>query len=167
MGRMRTIGSNRQVDERRNRGLALLQDGLTPKQVASRVGTSVRTVQRWAKDARDGVKRQRQRPGPKSQLGKRQLERLARQLKRGARAHGYAEDHWTLDRIAHLIWTLFGIRFHPSGVWYVMQRMGWSSQKPTRQAIQRDDKAIEAWIETDWPRIKKVAKVGRDPGDRR
>ena len=167
MGAMRTMGTNQQADERRKRGLALLQDGLTPKQVASRVGTTVRTVQRWAKEARDGTKRERQRPGPRPRLNDRQLQRLARQLKRGARAHGYAEDHWTLDRIAHLIWTLFHIRFHPSGVWYVMQRMGWSNQKPTRQALQRDDEAIEAWIETEWPRIKKASAVGRDPGLRR
>lgn len=167
MGRMRTMGSNQQADERRKRGLALLQNGLRPKQVASQVGTTVRTVQRWAKAERDGVTRNRRQPGPKPRLQARQVQRLARQLKRGARAHGYAEDHWTLDRIAHLIWTLFGIRFHPSGVWYVLQRMGWSSQKPTRQAAQRDDAAIEAWIETEWPRIKKVAKVERNTGVRR
>lgn len=167
MVRMRTMGSNHQADERRKRGLALRQDGLTPKQVASRVGTTARTVQRWAKDKRDGVTLKRRQPGPKPRLKERQVQRLARQLKRGARAHGYAEDHWTLDRIAHLIWTLFGIRFHPSGVWYVLQRMGWSSQKPTRQAIQRDDAAIEDWIETEWPRIKKVAPAGRDAGLRR
>ena len=124
-------------------------------------------MQRWARDARDGVTRERRRPGPKPRLKERQLQRLARQLKRGARAHGYAEDYWTLDRIAHANWILFGIRFHPSGVWYVMQRMGWSNQKPTRQALERDDKAIEDWIETDWPRIKKVAAVGRDAGVRR
>src|SRR5215831_7477158 len=156
MGGMRTIGSNRQVDERRERGLALLRDGLTPKQVASRVGTTVRTVQRWAKAEREGSKRERRRPGPKPRLTGRQLERLVRHLKGGARVHGYADEHWTLDRIAHLIWTLFGIRFHPSGVWYVLQRMGWSSQKPIRQALARDEAAIDAWIETDLPEIKKV-----------
>lgn len=164
---MRTIGSNQQADKRRKRGLALLKDGLTPKQVASRVGTTVRTVQRWAKDERDDIKRERRQPGPKPRLNNRQVQRLARQLQRGACVHGYAEDHWTLDRIAHLIWTLFRLHFHPSGVWYVMQRMGWSSQKPTRQAIQRDDEAIEEWIETDWPRIKKVAQAGRDARLRR
>jgi transposase len=95
---MRTLGSNRQVDERRQRGLALLFDGLTAKQVASRVGTSVRTVQRWAKAAQTGKPRERQRPGPKPRLKGRQVQRLARQLQRGARAHGYAEDHWTLER---------------------------------------------------------------------
>lgn len=167
MGGMRTLGTNQQADERRKRGLALLEEGLTPKQVASRVGTTARTVQRWAKEARDGTKRERRRPGPRPRLNDRQLQRLARQLKRGARAHGYAEDHWTLDRIAHLIWTLFRVRFHPSGVWYVMRRMGWSNQKPTRQALQRDDEAIEAWIETEWPRIKKASSAGRNPGIRR
>ena len=116
MGGMRTFGSNRQVDERRQRGLALLQDGLIPKQVASRDGTTERTVQRWAKAQREGIPRERRRPGPKPRLNGRQLQRLARQLKRGTRVHGYADEHWTLDRIAHLIWTLFGIRFHPSGV---------------------------------------------------
>ena len=167
MGGMRTLGSNKQADERRKRGLALLKDGLTTKQVASRIGTSVRTVQRWAKDKRDGVQRERRKPGPKPRLKERQLQRLVRQLQRGARAHGYADDHWTLDRIAHLIWTVFRIRFHPSGVWFVMQRMGWSSQKPTRQALQRDDDAIEEWIETEWPRIEKVSASGRNARLRR
>jgi len=164
---MRTMGSNQKADERRKRGLALLQAGLTAQQVASRVGTTVRTVQRWAKNERDGVTQERRKPGPKPRLKAQQLQRLARQLKRGARAHGYAEDYWTLDRMAHLIWTLFGIRFHPSGVWYVMRRMGWSSQKPMRQAIQRDQAAIDDWIETEWPRIKKVAPVAGDPDIRR
>ena len=85
---MRTMGSNRQVDERRQRGLALLRDGLTAKQVASRVGTSVRTVQRWVKTAQAGKPRERQRPGPKPRLKERQVQRLAPQLKRGARALG-------------------------------------------------------------------------------
>lgn len=89
MGRMRTMGSNQQADERRKRGLALLHDGLTPKQVASRVGTTVRTVQRWAKAKRDGVSRERRQPGPKPRLKERQGQRLARQLKRGARAYGW------------------------------------------------------------------------------
>ena len=78
--------------------------------------------------------------------------------------HGYAEDYWTLDRIAHLIWTTFGVRYHPSGVWRVMQRMGWSNQKPKRQAVQRDDEAIAHWVRYKWPQIKKTARAGRDPG---
>lgn len=164
MGGMRTIGTNRQVDERKQRGLELLKNGLSPAEVASRLGTTVRTVQRWRKDERDGVKRVRKKTGRPSKLTAIQLRRLARQLKRGARVHGYHDEHWTLDRIAHLIWVLFRVRYHPSSLWYVMDRMGWSSQKPRRQAIQRDDDLVAVWIESEFPRIKKVPATRRPSG---
>ncbi len=99
---MRTIDSKQQAGERPKRGLALLKDGLAPKQVASRVGATVRPVKQWAKDRRDGVRREQRQP--ELRLNQRHVQRLARQLQRGACAHGYAKDHWTLDRIAPLIW---------------------------------------------------------------
>jgi putative transposase len=77
-------------------------------------------------------------------------------LKRGAYAWGYAEDYWTLDRMAHLIWHLFRERYRSSGVWYVLQRLGWSSQEPQRRGLARDEKAIAHWKRYVWPHIKKV-----------
>jgi transposase len=85
------------------------------------------------------------------------LKRLERILLKGAGAQGYAEDYWTLARIAQVIWKLFGVRYHPSGVWHVLRRMGWSCQKPQRVAFQQDDKVIAHWTRYSWPRIKKVA----------
>ena len=66
-------------------------------------------MQRWPKDERDCVKRVRKKTGRPSKLTATQLRRLARQLKRGARVHGYHDEDWTLDRIAHLIWVLFRV----------------------------------------------------------
>lgn len=85
------------------------------------------------------------------------MRQLERELKRGAYAQGYAEDYWTLDRIGRLIWDMFEERYHPSGVWHVLQRLGWSCQKPQRRALQRDDAAVAHWKRYVWPRIKKVA----------
>jgi len=85
------------------------------------------------------------------------LKRLERILLEGAGAQGYAEDCWTLARIAQVIWKLCGVRYHPSGVWHVLRRMGWSCQKPQRVAFQQDDKVIAHWKRYIWPRIKKVA----------
>jgi transposase len=93
-------------------------------------------------------------------LNARQLRRLEHQLGRGAFAHGYAEEYWTLDRIAQLIWRLFQVRYHPSGVWHLLTRMGWSSQRPQRQAVQRDDAKIAHWTRYGWPQIKKVSCPG-------
>lgn len=77
-------------------------------------------------------------------------------LKRGAYASGYAEEYWTLDRIGHVIWELFGIRYRTSSVWYLMQRMGWSSQMPQRRSLTRDEQKIAHWKHYLWPQIKKV-----------
>jgi transposase len=85
------------------------------------------------------------------------LGQLEKALDRGAYAHGYAQDYWTLDRIAHVIWQLFSVRYESSSVWRLLQRLGWSSQKPQRQPLQRDDQAIQHWQRYVWPRIKKVA----------
>ena len=73
----------------------------------------------------------------------------------GANAHGYAEAYWTLDRIVGLIWDKFKVRYHPSAVWHIMKNMGWSNQRPRRQAIQRDDEAIQHWKRYIWSNIKR------------
>jgi transposase len=86
-----------------------------------------------------------------------QLKELEKELLRGAYAHGYSEDYWTLERVGHVIWTLFKVRYETSGVWRLLTRMGWSSQKVQRLAIQRDEEAVANWKSRVWPRIKKVA----------
>jgi len=163
---MRIQGTNAQVDERIARGLALLEQGLSCARIGGQIGVSTRSVERWRKDARDGVKRLRKKAGLRPRLTEKQLARLEVVLRRGAYSQGYAEDYWTLDRIARLIWDLFLVRYHPSGVWHLMRRMGWSNQKPKRQAVQRDDAAIAHWKRYEWPRIKKAPRPGSDAGFR-
>jgi transposase len=88
---------------------------------------------------------------------------LEKALDKGAYTFGYAGDYWTLDRIAQVIWQLFGVRYETSAVWHVMQRMGWSNQRPQRQPLHRNEEAIEQWKKEELPRIKKVSPVGRYP----
>ena len=83
--------------------------------------------------------------------------RLGKALSRGAYAHGYAEDYWTLDRIARLVWHMFAVRYHPSAVWHLLRRLGWSCQKPQRVSQDRDDKEVARSTRYQWARIKKVA----------
>lgn len=157
---MRPFGTSQQLARRRRRALGLLQDGQLPPQVAQQVGATVQSVRRWWRDAkRPKPKRQLQRraPGRPCRLSTAQQRCLLQALTRGAYAHGYAEDYWTLDRIAHLIWELFRVRYRASSVWYLLQRLGWSCQKPQRRSLARDDEAIAHWKRYVWPQIKKVA----------
>ena len=154
---MRPSGSSQQLSRRRQRALDLLRQGHGPTVIAKRLGTTPQSVCRWRREAQHPRRRRRRAPGCPSRLSSAQLRRLESALKRGAYAHGYAEEDWTLDRIAHVIWELFGVRYRASGVWYLMQRLGWSGQKPQRRSLARDEQAMAHWKRDIWPQIKKVA----------
>ena len=74
---------------------------------------------------------------------------------RGARSAGYGTELWTLSRVAEVIVKRFRVSYTLAGVWYILQRMGFSAQKPERQARERDDQAVLTWRQKEWPRIKK------------
>lgn len=67
---------------------------------------------------------------------------------------------WGKARVAEVIEKHFGVSYTLAGVWYILQRMGFSAQKPERQARERDDQAVLTWREKEWPRIKK-GRVGQ------
>ncbi|TLZ36826.1 MAG: winged helix-turn-helix domain-containing protein [Gammaproteobacteria bacterium] len=57
---------------------------------------------------------------------------MAKLLKAGAVAAGYATETWKLPRIAVLIQREFGVRLATSSVWRTLQQMGWSVQRTSR-----------------------------------
>jgi transposase len=98
--------------------------------------------------------------GPTPRLSDDQLVHIEQALLQGTTAHGFAGELWTLDRIAEVIRRLTGVRHHPAHVWALLRyRMGWTVQRPSRRAAERDQAAIDHWVKIDWPRIKKT------PGD--
>ena len=59
---------------------------------------------------------------------------------------------------AQLVERLFGVHYHPGHVWRVMRRLGWSLQRPTTRARERDEEAIASWRKSEWPKLKKGAE---------
>jgi transposase len=160
---MRPKGTVEHLAARRERANLLLSQGQKPADIAAVVGVTARTIRRWQKQPQS-ARRKRRPPGRPARLAADHLKRLERELKRGAFEHGYAGDYWTLDRVAQLIWQLFAIRYHPSGVWHVLHRMGWSCQRSQRRSIARDDDAVAHWRRYIWPQIKKVPELAGQAG---
>lgn len=161
---MRPYGTNKQLQERRQHALKLLEQGKLVKDVAVKMSVSDHSVRRWRQEQKRPTRKSERPPGKPSYLSKSQIKQLERELLKGAYAHGYSEDYWTLDRIGHVMWTLFKVRYVSSGVWRLLDRVGWSCQKIQRLAIQRNDETIASWNQRAWPRIKKVARVESDLG---
>lgn len=162
---MRPFGTSEQLARRRQRARALLRHGQSPKQVAHRVGATERSVRRWQAESKHPTRSSSRTRGPgrPCRLNPAQCRQLLDALEQGAFEHGYADDYWTLDRIVHVIWDLFQVRYRPASVWYLLQRLDWSCQKPQRRALHRDDAAIAHWKHYVWPQIKKSGSNSAQP----
>ena len=157
---MRPTGTSNELEQRRMRAIALLDEGYRPSQVARMVGVTPGAISQWKKRyERDGPQalEARPHPGPTPRLTAKQCDQLARLLLKGPSWHGYPTELWTLRRVAEVIRKRFDVEYDLSAVWRVLQRMEWSCQKPERRARERNDEAIERWRRRDWPRIKKRA----------
>lgn len=126
--------------------------------VARALHASPQAVRVWRRDWREGGAEALRSRGPRGRprkLSAEQLQALEAELLKGPRAQGYETELWTLERIAKLIRKLFGVSYHPGHVFKVLRGMGWSCQRPTRRAKERDEAAIRAWLTHKWPRIKR------------
>lgn len=151
--------------ERRLHAAELFAQDVHQAEVARTLGVSRQTVsrwhQRWQADGTAGLQ-SRGAPGRTPQVSDAHLEQAEQALLKGAKAHGFDSDLWTLDRIAEVIWRVTGVRHHPAHVWRLLRhRLDWSLQRPARRAQERDEQAIRQWVASDWPRIKKTPGAAR------
>ena len=155
---MRPSGTAEQLEKRRQQAVQLVKSGKSLSAVARQVGASVSSVFRWWEAyQRHGRAALRAKPTPGRPAGLSAVDkrRLVRLLVKGPLRLGYTTDLWTLGRVAELIASEFGVRYHPAHVWKLLTALGWSCQKPERRAVERDEAAIERWKRDEWPRIKK------------
>ena len=146
------------LEKRRFEFVRLYERGETQATIARRLKTAPQTVSRWAKEYQAGGKqalKKAGRAGRKPRLSEAQLERLEKLLVAGPERLGYETPLWTCPRVADLIEREFGVRYHEGHVWKILVRLGWSPQRPTGRARERDDKQIAHWKKYVWPRIKK------------
>lgn len=154
-----------QMEERRLEGGRLLQAGkLSQAEISRQLGVSRATVSDWAKTVEaKGMRglRKRKAVGSQSKLSEPQKQKLKRMLDRGALAYGFPTDRWTLERVHKLIRQEFEVNYHPNYLNRLLRNLGFSPQKPLPQAIEQEKELVEAWLQRDWPRIKKVAAARR------
>jgi putative transposase len=88
-------------------------------------------------------------------LTSRQWQELLKVLKRGAMRSGFETERWTLPRVRAMIEHRFGVTYHASYLSVRLRDLGWTPQVPAVRARERDEELIRAWLDRDWPRIKK------------
>jgi transposase len=121
------------MTERRLRAAAYFSTGqMTQAAISHELKVSRQSVSRWyhawqqhGMQALEGAGR----AGRKPKINRQQQSLLAAALRRGARAHGFDSDRWTVDRVTALIETLTGVAYHRGHVWKIYRRMGRTLQR--------------------------------------
>jgi transposase len=155
----RTPGSGEYNERKRRRAIELVfKHKRTQIEAAREVKSALRTVQRWVSLYRkygDAGLKSRKATGRPKKLTASQLKKLERILLKGATKAGFANDLWTSKRVLGVLEREFGVVFHHNHVPKLLVSMGWSAQRPQREAAEKDQKKIDEWVRRDWKRIKK------------
>src|ERR1700687_3539017 len=154
------------VEPRRMTAGGWLKQGVSQSELARRLGVHRQSVIRWARQlaqsGRAGLK-QAGRAGRKPKLSASQLRTIEQALKRRPEARGYASGLWTTGRVRELIEDQCGVHYHEAHVWRILRQLGWSCQRPTGRALERDEEAIRYWKRVRWPRLKKKRSASGAP----
>src|SRR3954471_8857366 len=160
---MRDKGSPEELEHRRLLAVQRVLEGYSAQEVAEFLGVDQRSVRRWVAAFREGGGRAllpRPVSGPPPKLTRLQEKIALRWLTEAPTRHGFDTEFWTAARLGQLIEEEFGIRLNARYLSTWLRDRGFTPQKPQRVPRQRDPEAIAAWLESDWPRIKKK------PGDK-
>ncbi len=163
----RGLGKEAQTTLRR-RGVAMVREGRSQKEVAEALGVSRQSVNGWAKRyASSGAtgledRRTNEHRRDKGSLTKKEAQRVQNWMK------DKCPDQmkrpfalWTAQAARELIRRKLGKELGLSTMRLYLKRWGFTSQKPLKRAIQRDPRKIKTWLEKDYPKIAARAKHER------
>jgi transposase len=158
---MRTKGSPDELEHRRQLAVQRSLEGYPADEIAESLGISPRTVWRRLASYRDqGPDGLKARPvsGRPPKLTVTQEKIALRWPRGGPVEHGFATELWTAPRLARSIEEELAIRFNPRALSAWPRDRGFTPQKPERVPRERDPGSIAAWLDSDWPRIKRKAR---------
>jgi transposase len=155
---MRHKGSPEEHEHHRLLAVQRVLEGYTVAEVAEFLGVDPRSVRRWFATYREGGGQSllsRPVSGRPPKLTVTQEKIVRRWLGDSPSEHGFETELWTALRLGQLIQEEFGVRLNSRYLSAWLRDRGFTPQKPQRVPRERDPEVIAAWLESDWPRIKK------------
>ena len=135
----------------------MIEAGASDREVAEQFRVSRMSANRWRRALASGGREalaSKGAGGAQCKLTPAQAAELEAVLEAGPAAAGYADQCWTLARVAEQGWRLSGVEYTLAGMAVLLHRLGWSVQVPALRAAERDEEKIARWREDTWPVIK-------------
>src|SRR5258706_10617782 len=119
--------------------------------------------QAWAAGGLDGL-RSRGPTGPKPRISDGQWAGVEARLLAGSVAYGFDSGVWTLPRIARVIRDLTGVRYDQSGVWRLLNPLGWRVRPPVPPATAPGRGGEAPGGRGGWPPPREPRRAGERVG---
>jgi transposase len=152
------------MKEHRMRAGKMFKKGSSQADVARELEVSRETASQWHATWRESGMDGLAGAGRAGRLPKVTDEQLATvewALSLGPKANGFPNQLWTLARVTTVIKKMTGVSYSTTQTWSILHdRLGWSRQRPARQAKEANQDAIEAWAKDRWPVAKKTPDGG-------
>src|SRR3954451_7873750 len=139
-----------------------IEEGASDREVATRFRVTRMSANPGRRTRAEGGRRalaSKGAGGARCRLSPAQLDELQVLLDAGPAAWGWADQCWTLPRIAAVVRERFGVDYTLPGVDLLLHRLGWSVQVPARRAAERNEERISAWRKETWPAIKRPRRT--------
>jgi transposase len=156
---MRTAHTPKQLEERRLKALAMLQDGLSTKSIAGQLKVTERSVRRWKVAISQGDRAAlapRHNTGRAKKMTEEQWLSLRMILNAGPEKLGFEAKAWTCALVRNAIMRHLSITYHIDHVRRLLREAGWRTMAKSR--MHNGKPAIHwEWQKEEWP-LKKSRK---------
>lgn len=154
--------SHKTLEEMRIAAIQRVESGESPEAVAAGLGINRRSIYRWIASYHSGgmeALKAKPIPGAPPKLTGKQLAKLSRLLQsKNPLQLKFEFALWTLSMIRELILREFGVELSESSVGRLMNRLGFTPQRPLYRAWQQNPVLVEQWRQEEFPKIAARAK---------
>ncbi len=157
---------SQEVQQRlRNQFIRLRKKGWKLEAISDAIGVCHSTVKNWSQDYKKGgskallIKKRGRKTGEKRTLTLEQEAEIRRLIRDNCPEQlKMPFALWTRIAIQQLIKRMFSIDMPIRTVGEYLKRWGYTPQKPLRRAYEQNPKAVQKWLEEEYPIIKARAK---------
>jgi len=153
------------LTELRKRGVASVQEGQSPSDVAKALGITRAAMYMWLARYRHGgwgALDARKRGGRPPLLDGKKLSWLYNTVaSKNPLQMNFTFALWTSRMIGQLIWQKYHIRLSKASVCRLLNQLGLTPQRPLWRAYQQRPEDVERWLNEEFPQIRALAKKER------
>jgi len=147
----------------RHTAVDLFLHGKSPTEISTQLGVSRQSIYNWirkhSESGMSGLKLNKRGRPKGTQLAPWQSAQIVNLVKNSSPDELSMPFYlWTRESVKLLIKNKFKIVLSKWTVGRYLEKWGFSPQKPARRAIEQSPKAIERWLNIEYPMIQKLAK---------